>query len=55
MTRILSLALALGLLAACGVDGPPVRPEPEPATGVRPTIAIGGTATIGVSGGSARR
>lgn len=44
------LTAAALLLAACGVDGKPVRPEPEPerTTGVRVT----GTAEFGVAGGN---
>ena len=37
---------ALLTLAACGVDGPPVPPEPTPKTG----ISITGSAEIGISG-----
>ena len=42
------LALLGGLfLAGCGVDGPPVPPEPK-STGV----AVSGTVEVGVVGGS---
>jgi hypothetical protein len=44
--RLVAAALALGLLAACGVDGAPERPEPRPAPGV----TISGTVSVGVAG-----
>ena len=39
------LALMLAALAACGVDGAPTRPEPQPAPGVH----VSGEAQIGVT------
>ncbi len=47
MTRPLRLTALAGLLAlsaACGVDGPPTRPEPAPETG----LTVSGEARIGV-------
>ncbi|MBE9637553.1 argininosuccinate lyase [Salipiger pacificus] len=44
-------ALALGLvamLAACGADGPPTRPEPE-QTPSGPGVSIHGTVKMGVA------
>lgn len=39
-------AFFVALVAACGVDGEPERPEPEPQeTGVR----VSGNVTVGVS------
>ena len=49
MTRLALLAVLL--LSACGVDGPPIPPEPKnerPQTG----ITISGSVGAGVSGGS---
>jgi hypothetical protein len=43
--RLIAAILALGLLAACGADGEPERPEPRPAG-----VTIGGTVSVGVSG-----
>ena len=46
MIRVLPLVL---LLAACGVDGPPRKPEPKAP---QPTgLTISGTVEVGVSGG----
>ena len=39
------LPLIVLLLAACGVDGPPVRPEPETP---KPGVTVSGDARIGV-------
>ncbi len=47
MSRLALLA-ALALLAGCGVDGAPERPESNPPVGV----TISGTAEVGISGGS---
>lgn len=41
------LALMLAALAACGVDGAPTRPEPQP----EPGIHVSGEARIGVTTG----
>ncbi|UXU75061.1 MULTISPECIES: hypothetical protein [unclassified Paracoccus (in: a-proteobacteria)] len=41
-----ALALMLTLLAACGVDGAPTRPDPAPAT---PGLHVSGEARIGVT------
>ncbi|MFD1794551.1 hypothetical protein ACFSC1_00985 [Paracoccus aurantiacus] len=38
--------LALLTLAACGVDGPPVRPDPETPP---PGLTVSGDARIGVA------
>lgn len=46
---IAALALMLATLAACGVDGPPTRPEP-PAE-ARPGVHVSGEARIGVTTG----
>ncbi len=45
---LVCLTLAM-VLSGCGVDGPPVRPEPEPAT---TTIGLSGTVKAGIVGGS---
>lgn len=37
--------IALLALTACGVDGPPIRPEPETP---RPGVTVSGDARIGV-------
>ena len=51
MTRLTALTLALTLaLAACGANGPPIRPEPKTEE-QKSGISISGQATIGVSGG----
>ncbi|WP_170293964.1 hypothetical protein [Paracoccus limosus] len=39
------LALMLAALAACGVDGAPTRPEPQP----EPGLHVSGEARIGVT------
>jgi len=44
------IAAALAGLAACGLDGPPTRPAPDPAT--QSGVVIGGSGYIG---GSVRR
>ena len=49
MTRLIAIA-ALAMLAACGVDGEPERPEGAPD--LSPGIAISGRVELGVSGGS---
>ena len=41
-----ALALMLATLAACGVDGPPTRPDPAP----EPGLHVSGEARIGVVG-----
>lgn len=46
--RVLAAVLALGLLSSCGADGPPERPDPRPADGIR----IDGSVGVGISGGS---
>ena len=46
MTLRLILLVSVGLLAACGADGPPRPPEAKPAPG----ISISGEASIGVAG-----
>ena len=46
--QLVGLALAIGL-SGCGVDGPPVRPEPEPA---KTTVGLSGTVKVGIAGGS---
>jgi predicted small lipoprotein YifL len=48
-----ALLLSVLALAACGVDGPPVAPDADgqPAAGPGTRVTIGGTATVGVSGG----
>ena len=48
VARVLLATALLGWLAACGVDGPPERPEPRPSAG----ITVTGAAEIGVTGGS---
>lgn len=48
---IIRSALALGLvamLAACGADGPPTRPEPKDTT-PEPGISIHGSVDMGVA------
>jgi hypothetical protein len=45
--RLLCLATLGGLiLTACGVEGPPVAPEPRPEAG----IGLSGSVELGVSG-----
>jgi hypothetical protein len=43
--RLIAATLALALLAACGADGEPERPDPRPTT-----VTVGGTVSVGVSG-----
>lgn len=54
MTRLAPLAALLALLAACGVDGPPRPPADDPDTRPEPGVAISGTVSFGVTGGSTR-
>ena len=42
--KYLAMIAALAALAACGVDGPPTRPEPAP----EPGLTVSGEARIGV-------
>ncbi|HBM59170.1 MAG TPA: argininosuccinate lyase [Citreicella sp.] len=47
------LCFALGLLAltaACGADGAPERPEPQPRSGPGVSVSISGSAEMGISG-----
>ncbi|MHA7887711.1 argininosuccinate lyase [Roseicyclus sp.] len=44
--RVIAATFALGLLAACGADGDPERPEPRPTAGV----SVGGTVSVGLAG-----
>mgnify|MGYP006961070368 CR=1 FL=1 len=45
-TMLLALfALMLATLAACGVDGPPTRPDPAP----EPGFHVSGEARVGVT------
>lgn len=49
--KLIAVLAGLAVLAACGVDGPPTRPDKkERSTG----IFISGTAEIGITGGSRR-
>lgn len=48
--RPILIAAILAGLAACGLDGPPTRPAPDPAP--RTGVVIGGS---GYVGGSVRR
>lgn len=49
MMRVLVLIGALAALAACGVDGAPERPKDDGPV----SISVTGTASVGVTGGSA--
>jgi hypothetical protein len=52
MSRLVSSLCLAGLLAACGVDGPPSPPPPrEDPPERRGAITISGTASFGVAGG----
>lgn len=42
--RAALLLAVLAMLSACGVDGPPVRPDPPPG------VSMSGEAVIGVIG-----
>ncbi|WP_298295812.1 argininosuccinate lyase [uncultured Litoreibacter sp.] len=44
MKQVIAL-ITLATLAACGVDGEPVKPEPKP----KPGISITGRAEIGIA------
>lgn len=46
----LAAIVMLGLLAACGADGDPIRPEPKDAMVTRDSFSIEGEAWFGVSG-----
>ena len=43
---VVGMLLVAGLLAGCGVDGAPEKPEPKVKTGV----TISGTVEVGVAG-----
>lgn len=47
MTRLAPILMFLAL-AACGVDGPPERPEPAPVGGSNVSVGISGSASFGV-------
>ncbi len=49
MSRAVTLCIAL-TLAACGVDGAPIKPNGETAN--TNGVDLTGSATVGVSGGS---
>ena len=51
MTRLFALA-SLALLAACGVDGPPIPPSQVPAEPPPPAVTMSGQVQIGVVGGN---
>lgn len=44
LIRVAALVLPLGLLAACGADGPPAHPDAKSQDG----ITFGGEARMGV-------
>lgn len=44
MTRAAAVLLALVLVAGCGADGPPVRPDPKPAPDATSDVALSGAA-----------
>jgi len=46
MTRLMPALLVTALLAACGVDGEPTRPEQRPTPG----LTVSGTAEFGIAG-----
>ena len=48
MIRFIPALMIVALLAACGVDGAPTRPEQRPAAGV----SLTGTTEIGIAGGN---
>lgn len=50
--RFLAICAALSVLAGCGVDGAPTRPEKKQGTPFG--ITLTGTAEIGITGGSER-
>lgn len=47
MIRVASLLMALAMLAACGADGAPTRPEPAP----EPGLTVTGSAYVGIKVG----
>lgn len=51
MTRLFAL-VSLTLLAACGVDGPPIPPSQVPAEPAEPGVTMSGQAQIGIVGGN---
>ena len=47
MTRVAIVLVALVFVAACGADGPPVRPDPKPATAATSGVELSGSAQAG--------
>lgn len=47
----LCLILAAALLAACGADGPPLRPDAAAASAPGPGVSVTGEASLGVVSG----
>lgn len=47
MTRVAVVLVALVFVAACGADGPPVRPDPKPATAATSGVELSGSAQAG--------
>lgn len=50
MTRALALTATLALLAACGVDGPPVPPPAKSAEPAPVALTVTATVETGVAG-----
>lgn len=48
VTRTVACAALLGLLAACGVDGAPTRPEPKSEPASSSGVTISGEFGIGI-------
>jgi hypothetical protein len=43
------MIIAVLFLAACGVDGEPIKPEPRPEATPKPGFSLTGRAEVGVS------
>ena len=48
MTKLVIAALAALLVAGCGVDGAPIRPQAKAEVQAQPGLSISGEARIGV-------
>lgn len=48
MTKLALAAIAALLVAGCGVDGPPIRPQAKAEVQAQPGVTVSGEARFGV-------